>query len=262
MSRQMRPVGEGWRLALGTLTVVPTRPPTRLDRSVAGTAMLLAPGAALPLGGLAAAVVVATAAVGVPALAAATLGIASLALGSRGLHLDGLADTADGLGASHDGDRALTVMRRGDVGPLGVVTLVLTLLVQVACLASLVAASWRTATAVVVAVTLSRALLALACVRGVPAARPDGLGATVAGSVAPAAAGAALVVWTGLATAALVATGWPWWTGPVAMAAGALTTGVLVRRCVRRIGGVTGDVMGAAVEIGLAATFLVLAAAG
>ncbi len=46
------------------------------------------------------------------------------------------------------------------------------------------------------------------------------------------------------------------------MAAGALTTGVLVRRCVRRLGGVTGDVMGAAVEIGLAATFLVLAAAG
>ena len=63
-----------------------------------------------------------------------------LALLTRGLHLDGLADTADGLGPLRDRERALQVMHQSDVGPFGVVTLVLTLLLQVACAAALLAA--------------------------------------------------------------------------------------------------------------------------
>ena len=70
-------------------------------------------------------------------LTGAVLALAALALLTRGLHLDGLADTADGLGPLRGRERALQVMRQSDVGPFGVVTLVLTLLLQVACLAAL-----------------------------------------------------------------------------------------------------------------------------
>src|SRR5205085_6995031 len=108
------------------------------------------------------------------------------ALASRGLHLDGLADTADGLASSYDRERALAVMRRGDVGPAGAATLGLVLLVQVAALADLVSpGGWSAAVVPAVAVVLSRCVLALVCARGVPAARPEGLGATVASSVRP-----------------------------------------------------------------------------
>ncbi|MFT4165916.1 MAG: adenosylcobinamide-GDP ribazoletransferase, partial [Microlunatus sp.] len=44
----------GWRLAVGTLTVIPVSPPSQVDRSVAGRAMLLAPLAVLPLAAVAA----------------------------------------------------------------------------------------------------------------------------------------------------------------------------------------------------------------
>ena len=56
---------------------------------------------------------------------------------SRAIHLDGLADTADGLGSGRPPADALAIMRQSDVGPFGVATLVLTLLIQVSALATL-----------------------------------------------------------------------------------------------------------------------------
>ncbi len=223
--------------------------------------MLLAPIATLPLGIVTAAVLVGATLVGVPPLASAALAVGVLALGSRGLHLDGLADTADGLAAGYDRERALSVMRRGDVGPAGAVTLVVTLAAQVACLAALADLRWwAAATGTVAAVTLSRAMLSVVCARGVPAARPDGLGAAVAGSVRPVKAVVAVSVWTGLASGALAAAGWPWWSGALATAAACLVVAVVVRRCISRLGGVTGDVLGAAVEAALTAALVVVAA--
>ncbi len=65
-------------------------------------------------------------------LVAAALSVGSLAVLTRALHLDGLADLADGLGSRKPAAEALDIMRRSDIGPFGVVTLVLTLLLQVA----------------------------------------------------------------------------------------------------------------------------------
>ena len=73
-------------------------------------------------------------------------------------------------------------MRRSDVGPFGVVTLLLVLLLQVAALQALLSRG-QGAAAVVTALVVSRLVLPLICSRGVPAARTDGLGSTVAGSV-------------------------------------------------------------------------------
>ncbi|WP_410571565.1 adenosylcobinamide-GDP ribazoletransferase [Amycolatopsis sp. cmx-4-61] len=238
-------------MAVGTLTTVPVPAPRVIDRRVAGGAMLLAPLAALPLAVAAGLVVAAGHAVRLPSLATAALALGAVALGSRGLHLDGLADTADGLGASYDRAKALDVMRRGDSGPTGVATLVLVLLVQVGALTT--AAGPVTAAA---GVLIGRCTLSLACARGVPSARPEGLGATVAGSVPRTAALAVGVAAAGLAA---LLPGLPWWRGPLSVVLAYAVTGALLWRCTKRLGGVTGDVLGAGVEVAVAAALLALA---
>ena len=241
-------------MAVGTLTTVPVPAPRVIDRRVAGTAMQLAPLAALPLAAAAGLIVAGGDAVGLPAFATAALALGAVALGSRGLHLDGLADTADGLGASYDRAKALDVMRRGDSGPTGVATLVFVLLVQVGALAGAIGAGHGIAAAVI-GVLAGRCTLSLSCARGVPSARPEGLGATVAGSVPRLA-----TVLIGLIAAALAALApeLDWWRGPVAVAAAYAVTAVLLFRCTKRLGGVTGDVLGAGVEAGVAAALLVV----
>lgn len=242
---------DGLRLAVGTLTVAPVTPPSRVDARVGRLAMLAAPAVGLALALVAVAVVAAGRAVDVPAAVCATLVVAVLALATRGLHLDGLADTADGLAASYDRERALAVMRTGDVGPAGVATVVLVLLVQVSAIAATVDDE-KAATAVLVAVVAGRAVLPLVCSRVVPAARSDGLGATVAGTVGlPAAALVAAVV---VAAAAVVGGS----QAAIAVGVGWGVAAVLVVRCVRRLGGVTGDVLGAAVELATAGALVVL----
>jgi adenosylcobinamide-GDP ribazoletransferase len=265
----VRLVPDPLRLALGTLTVVRVPPPNAVLVEVAGRAMLLAPLAALPLALLAAVVLLGADLLRLPAVAAAALTLGALALGTRGLHLDGLADTADGLASGYDRGRALTVMRSGDVGPAGVATTVLVLLVQVGCLAALVSAaqaapagrsSVATATAVGLAVLLSRSVLPLACARGVRSARPSGLGATVAGSVPRALAWVPLLAVVGLGTVVLPWTDADWWRAPVAGLLAVVVTAAVVVRCTRRLGGITGDVLGACVELSLAGALLALAA--
>jgi adenosylcobinamide-GDP ribazoletransferase len=248
--------GDAARLAAGTLTTVPVPAPRVIDRRVAGGAMVLAPLAAVPLAAAAGLVVWAGHAAGLPAFAVAALALGAVALGCRGLHLDGLADTADGLGASYDRAKALDVMRRGDSGPTGVATLVFVLLVQAGALAGAIGAGHGIA-AVVAAVLIGRCTLSASCARGVPSARPEGIGATVAGSVPRT---AALALGLAAASVAALAPGLPWWRGPLAVLLAYAAAGVLLWRCTKRLGGVTGDVLGAGVEAGVAAALLALAA--
>ena len=233
------------RLALGTLTILPVRPPEVVDRRVAGWAMTLA-----PLVGLALAVVpMALLEQDGPPLLLAALAVASLAVLSRAIHLDGLADTADGLGSRRPAAAALAIMRQSDVGPFGVATLVLTLLIQVSAMATLASLDevWAAGAAVVV----SRCILPMVCTPAFPSARPDGLGAAVAGSVAWWQAALALVI----VVAATVAAGAPY--ALVGLAVGL----AFAAYCSRRFGGVTGDVYGACVEVTLAASLVTLALA-
>jgi adenosylcobinamide-GDP ribazoletransferase len=148
-------------------------------------------------------------------------------------------------------------MRTGPVGPAGVVAVVLVAGLQAAGLAA-VARHDHGWWVVGILVCASRASLALACVRGVPAARADGLGVTHVGSVPVVAAVGALLVTLAVVGLAGHGLGSAWSTvlGVGVMVAVVLA---LLLRCVRRLGGITGDVLGAAVEVSLAV--LVLAAA-
>ncbi|MTE18721.1 adenosylcobinamide-GDP ribazoletransferase [Streptomyces sp. TRM43335] len=253
-------VVDGVRFAFGTLTVLPVRVP-RWDRAAARYGMACAPSAGLVVGMCAAAVGASALALGASPLLAAVATVAVPAVLTRGLHLDGLADVADGLGSGRPAEGALEVMRRSDIGPFGVVVLVLALLGQVAAVAELYADGWaHGAVAVVVSAVVARAALTLATREGVPAARPEGLGAAVAGVVpvrVAAATGTAVVLAAGGAGA-------PWGAYASVRCAAAAVLGLcaaqwLLARCRRRLGGVTGDVLGALAEAALTTSLLVLA---
>jgi len=248
----------GLRLSVTLLTVIPLRGPvTEPSRDTTAAAMAWAPAVGLLLGGIAAAVlVVADHSLGAGPLTAAGLAVAALALLTRGLHLDGLADLADGLGSGQPAAGALDIMRRSDIGPFGIVTLVLTLVIQVGALAHAEAAGdGRGPVALIAAAVTGRLALTWACRRGVTAARPSGLGAMVAGTVRPAvAAGITLIVLA--AAISVVRTGL---TLPLAVVAGLAAAFVLQRRAVRRLGGITGDVLGALIETAATVTLVVAA---
>ncbi len=249
---------DSWRLAVGTLTAVPVRPPDRVDRRTAAAAMVLAPLAVLPVAVEVGVVLGAGDRVDLSPLVVALLAGGALALGSRAFHLDGLSDTVDGLTASHDRERSLAVMKTGTSGPAGTVAVVVVLGLQVAALASLVG-GWRGAVLGGAAVCVSRAAFVVGCARGVPAARADGLGVPFIGSV-PRGAAITTGVVAGLAlTGAGVLADLAWWRGPLAVVVALLVVLALVRHTTRRFGGVTGDVLGASVELGLAALLVVLA---
>ncbi|MDQ0580550.1 adenosylcobinamide-GDP ribazoletransferase [Streptomyces rishiriensis] len=260
---------DGLRFAFGTLTVLPVRV-TRWDREAARGGMLGAPVVGLVVGGCAAGVGLLLLYLGASPLLAAVASAAVPAVLTRGLHLDGLADTADGLGSGKPAEDALRIMKQSDIGPFGVLTIVLVLLAQVAALTQLYDTSWALgAVAALVSAAAARLALTLAARAGVPAARPEGLGAAVAG-VVPVRGAVLTAVAVTLAAAALGA-----WCGPyeggVVVLVGHVEPGVLsepydavrpalavlaalaaaellLRHCARRFGGVTGDVFGGLAE--------------
>lgn len=236
------------KLAVSLLTVFPVR--ADANPATARQAIGLAPLVGLLLGGLGAGVLFLLDLLGAPGLLAGFLVVGLFALLTRGMHVDGLADTADGLGCYGPPERALAVMRDGGVGAFAVVALVVVLGAQAAALGAL--ADGRLA-AVPLALGCGRAAFTWCCRRGMPAARQDGMGSLVAGSqpvLVP------VLWWLLLAGAAMfVVPGQPW-TGPLAVLAAALLVTVLGRHVRRRLGGVTGDVLGAACEL---ATTVVLA---
>lgn len=261
---------DGLRLALTTLTVARVRGPRTLDRRTAGQAMELAPLIGLLLGCVAAVVLyggrLAQEDRGT-ALLPCVLAIGTLAVLTRGLHLDGLADLSDGLASYQDAEGARAVMKAPDIGPLGVASLFLVLLVQVAALLACVQAGRGTAS-LLLSVTAGRLAITAAC-RRTPAATPEGLGAFVAGTVRRGVTSAWFVLLAITFSAYALAD--PDTTGTdlvrVVRTVLALTLALVVARllrdhAVRRLGGLTGDVLGAVSEVATAVCLVVLSAGG
>jgi adenosylcobinamide-GDP ribazoletransferase len=271
-SRPERPArpGRSWRpglvplrTALGLFTILPVRAAPEIGKDDAARAVLWLPAVGLLLCVPAAAVLLAVEAGGHSGprrLLAATLAIGVLALLTGGLHLDGLADTADGLGSRRPREEALAIMRRSDVGPFGAAALLFTCVLQITALAA-ANPGWPAAAGLASAAVTGRVAVVLATGPGTPAARPDGFGALVAGGTtarARIAASGTLLVAVGVIAAA--AWGWyPALRGVVAVLAGLLAGDLMRRLARRRLGGMTGDIFGAQIELATA-TVLVTAA--
>ncbi|WP_344407240.1 adenosylcobinamide-GDP ribazoletransferase, partial [Dactylosporangium fulvum] len=187
----------GLRLALTLFTVAPLRA-DRFDRPTARTAMALAPLVGALLGALLGLIGWAARAAGATPLLAAAIVVALAVLLTRGLHVDGLADTADGLGSYGTAEKALAIMKKSDIGPFGVAAIAMVLLIEAAAVTSLLGPAggptdggsgrlggWSEGlpagvhglVAVAAAFAAGRLAATVACRRGLPAARPDGLGA-------------------------------------------------------------------------------------
>jgi adenosylcobinamide-GDP ribazoletransferase len=232
----------GWQIALSLFTVIPVGGDGELGPGDGVRAVRWLPAVGLLLGLAGACLVLGVGAVngsGPGRALGAALAVALVAFLTGGLHLDGLADTADGLGSRRSPAEALDIMRRSDIGPMGVATLVLVLLVQV------------TALAAIPRLALAAAALALAEVTGrvaivvateAPAARPGGFGTLVAGQTT--------ALDRALSVGALAC----------AVAAAGLLAGALLQSVARRrLGGTTGDVFGAIAELSIAAVLVAAA---
>src|SRR6266851_2631288 len=170
-----------WRVALSLFTVIPAGVPGAIRRDAAARALPWLPAVGALLAAIAAGAMLAVQAGGhsdARRLLAATLAVAVLGLLTGGLHLDGLADTADGLGSRRPSREALAIMRRPDIGPMGVAALLLVILVQITALAAIPAGGLSAAALVLAAVT-GRVGVVLATGHGSPGARPGGFGALI-----------------------------------------------------------------------------------
>lgn len=183
-------------------------------------------------------------------LLAALLTVSAWKLLTGGLHLDGLADCLDGL-AGRDAEQRLAIMRDSRIGVFAAVGLILVLLLGVGALAELADdRRWR---ALVAAPTVARST-PLFLARLFPPARRDGQGASFQATVGRGSTLAAAGV------AAVVSVGALGWAGAAAMLAGSGMAILVAWHLATRLRGITGDVLGAAVEIAELTVLLVIAA--
>lgn len=241
-------LGADLRGAIGLLTRLPLphgRGPLRagtwawpLAGALVGALAALAAGVALALGLT-------------PGVAAA-LALATQAMVTGAMHEDGLADTADGFWGGWDKARRLAIMKDSHIGSYGVVALVLSLLARWSALAVVVAAGAHWPVLIAVG-ALSRAPMAV-----VMAALPNARGAGLSQSVGrPDGAQAAGAVALGLLVAVLL-------TGGAALGMFLLVTlccGGLALVARAKIGGQTGDILGATQQLAEIAALAVAAGA-
>jgi adenosylcobinamide-GDP ribazoletransferase len=185
-----------------------------------------------------------------PALLAALLTVTLWKLVTGGLHLDGLADCLDGL-LGRDPAHRLAIMRDSRIGAFGAIGLILFLLLELAAVAELpTPARWQTLLA---APAIARAVPPLLA-RLFPSGRPDGMGAAFQRDVPAWAPPLAVVMALAAATPALGV------AGVLAVVVAILVAVALGQFFSGRLGGITGDVLGASVEIAELAVLLTVSA--
>lgn len=186
-------------------------------------------------------------------LIGAVLAIAATALLTGAFHEDGLGDTFDGLGGGPDRTRALEIMKDSRLGTFGALALMLVVLARIAALTALGAA----APAALIGAHAFARYTSLPLIRSLPYARAI----ERAGTARPFVGGISRNGLLAATAVTLIATAALWGAAaPVAWLAGALATAVIAAWSWRRLGGITGDTLGAANQLAEVAIYLALAA--
>lgn len=185
-----------------------------------------------------------------PPLLAAVLTVTAWTLLTGGLHLDGLADCLDGLAGRNPAERR-AIMSDSRIGAFGAMGLVLLLMLKLAALGELpLGVRWRVLVTAPVVARATPAVLG----RLFRPARAEGQGALFCAGLGRAAVPSALAV------AIVVAVGVLDGLGLVALGVGVGAAVAIGAFLSRRLGGVTGDVLGAAVELTELAVLLTVSA--
>lgn len=238
--------------ALGFLTRLPLPRGATLAAEDLRRAQRLFPLAGLVVGLIGALAFWLASALGLGPWPAGALAVAATALATGALHEDGLGDTADGFGGGDDAGRKLEIMRDSRLGSYGGLALILSVLLRVAALAALADPDVAGA-ALVAAHVASRGALP-AVMAAAPAARPDGLAASIGAARRP-------DLWLALGlTALLVVLALGLRGGFFVLALVLLAGAAVVRLARRQIGGITGDVLGAIQQAAEATALLTVAA--
>jgi adenosylcobinamide-GDP ribazoletransferase len=186
-----------------------------------------------------------------PPFVAAGLSLLATVLVTGAFHEDAVADAADGLGGGRSRERALEIMRDSRIGSYGAVALFLILSARIGCLTTM--APIDGARALIGAHVLAR-WSSLPLIWALPYARPQGTGTPFVGTVTrPRLLGGTLL------TALLVALSLGWRAVPAGLAA-AVITAIAARYFRCRLGGITGDCLGATNQIVEVVTYLTVLA--
>lgn len=211
------------------------------------------------------------------AMLAGVLVVCAAELSTRAMHVDGLADVADALGSYRDPEGAREILRSSDTGPMGAGAVSLTLVAQAAAFAVLAhrfaAALFPDAlvsgagagpdpvhvaaagTALVLPFVIGRAAATTACHTSLPPMAPTGFGGLAAATQSTA---TVVAWWVPLTAVSGIVAGIAGAVACMAVAAFASRFGALA---VKRLGGVNGDVLGGAIQVGtlIAASLFALA---
>ncbi len=231
----MKPLLAAWRF----LTIVPVPGNSGTAEDDLARSVFWFPVVGLLLGAVAAGLAYGLGLV-VPPLVVAAITVVVLLSFSGGLHMDGLADTADGFFSSRPRERMLEIMKDSHIGAMGVMAIVCVLLLKFAALASLPAAKFWPAALLMPLAGRSALVMHMGLL---PYARPSGLGAIFYRQNPRWAAFWAGGVLAAVAWGLLGCCGLSIWVACLA------TVLVLSAYVYRKIGGATGDTLGAICEV-------------
>ena len=248
---EARPGPGRWLSAPAVAAMFLTRLPVRGPQAELAGAVVAFPLVGILVGALGGCAFWLAALAGLPPLASALVALAATAILTGALHEDGLADAADGL-AGRTAEDAIRIMRDSRTGGYGVLAMIFSVALRAAALAA-IADPLAVVLAMVAAGAMSRAAMP-AVMLALPRASATGLGAA-AGK--PAAADMSI----GIAVSVLLALLLLGPAGALAMlAAAAVATLAVATLARRRLGGYTGDVLGAVQQAAEIAALLALAA--
>lgn len=249
-ARRSRHLG-GWLRDLAVagafLTRLPFRPSAPVQMADLGPAARVFPLIGLIAGAFGGAALWLAAQIDLHPMACGVIGLAVLAWVTGALHEDGLADFADGIGA-RDRTRRLEIMRDSRIGTFGVLALIFAIGIKATLLAGFLGPGLA-AGALIAAAAVSRGIVPVLMFAMRPA-RADGLGQ---GAGRPSIGDLATSLVFSILIAALMLEAWPAFWALVSAAAVTAWVGWLAQR---RLGGYTGDVLGAAQQSAEVAIFI------